>query len=85
MLSFLTLKHCFCRRDGQPDCAARLLCESNQQAAKRGLASTLLTYVGGLLVSLTVSGGLSGSLEAMREGRQGGDCTQTFRRCDVTL
>ncbi|XP_071518182.1 uncharacterized protein [Panulirus ornatus] len=73
-------------RDESPDCGERLLCETNQQAVRRGFFDSLVTYVSGFAVSFFLhEAPLSRNLEAMRAGRKGQDCIEMYPRCSITL
>ena len=74
------------RREAGSQCGRRLLCELNQKARSQSPLHSVLTYGGGLLLSLLLPGAsASEHLLAMRQGRRGEDCLAAFDRCQVTL
>ena len=65
--------------DREWDCPRRLLCEANQRAVDYGATHGVLMYLASLFVSFWLRDlRVSSSIEAMKRGRHGDNCTLPY-------
>jgi hypothetical protein len=63
-----------------------MLCEANQRAADYGKFQGVIMYLLSLTVSLFLPNQrVSESLDAMRHGRHGNDCSNLYSKCPFSL